>query len=104
MLLGKRSNKCVMDSDANKTGRTDEEPLSVLGYIREKLRPVLLRKWRGSRANVVAEAMADGLSDDELELYLRGFKKGYWNGAVDTASISPRDLRPGRPKKTGKIH
>lgn len=93
-----------MDSDPNKTGRTDEAPLSLLGYIREKLRPVLLRKWQQSRASVVAEAMADGMSDHDMELMLRGFKKGYWYGAVDTASISPRDLRPGRPPKTEKVH
>lgn len=95
-----------MDSDANNTSRTDEEAPSVLGYIREKLRPLLLRKWRGSRANVVAEAMQEGMTDEELELYLAGFKRGYWDGAVDTASIKPRDLHPGRPrrKKTSKVH
>ena len=96
-----------MDSEGKIPGRTDEEEApSVLQYIQEKLRPLILRKWRGSRANVVAQAMEDGLSDEEMALYLAGFKQGYWSGAVDTASIKPGDLRPDPhlQKKTSKVH
>jgi hypothetical protein len=96
-----------MDSEVKTPGRTDEEEApSVLQFIQKKLRPLMLRKWRGSRANVVAQAMEDGLSDEQMALYLAGFKLGYWNGAVDTASIKPGDLRPGPrlPKKTSKVH
>ena len=96
-----------MDSEVKIPGRTDEEEAPfVLQFIQEKLRPLILRKWRGSRANVVAQAMEEGLSDEDMALYLAGFKVGYWSGAVDTASIKPGDLRPGRPlrKKTSKVH
>jgi hypothetical protein len=97
-----------MDSEVKTASRTDEEETpSVLRYIQEKLRPLILRNWRGSRANVVAEVMEEGLTDKELVLYLAGFKRGYWSGAVDTASIKPGDLRPGpRPlrRKTSKVH
>ena len=97
-----------MDSETKTPGRTDEEEVpSVLRYIQEKLRPLILRKWWGTRANVVAQAMEEGLTDEEMALYLEGFKRGYWSGAVDTASIKPGDLRPGRPPrrtKTSKVH
>lgn len=97
-----------MDSETKIPGRTDEEETpSVFRYIQEKLRPLILQKWQGSRANVVAQAIEDGLTDKEMALYLAGFKRGYWNGAVDTATIKPGDLRPGPPPrrtKTSKVH
>jgi len=94
-----------MDSDAKPTGTKDEEePLSVLGYIKEKLRPVLLRKWRSTRANLVAEAMAEGMTEEELGFYLAGIKRGYWSGAVDVSSLNPGDLRPSQRRKTEKVH
>lgn len=99
-----------MDSEAKPVpSKTDEEEtLSVLGIIKKKLRPVLLRKWQVSRASLVAEAMEAGLSDEQLELVLRGFKRGYWTGAVDVSSLRPTDLRPNPdplPAEAGsKVH
>ena len=93
-----------MDSDAKAVGKTGEEELSVLSVIKEKLRPLLLRKWRRSRALIVADAMEAGLTDEQLQLVLRGFKRGYWSGAVDVSSISPTDL-PQKARQTGsKVH
>jgi len=84
-----------MDSDTKTPpGRTSEEEVtSVLGYIKDRLRPILLRKWQRSRANLVAEAMQDGMTDEELRIFLRGVKVGYWTGAVDVSSLKPSDLR-----------
>ena len=94
-----------MESDAKPTGRTDEEELpSVLSVIKEKLRPLLLRKWRRSRASLVAEAMEAGLDDEQLELVLRGFRRGYWTGAVDVSSVKSTDLLPDRAPTKSKIH
>jgi len=76
----------------------------VLGIIKEKLRPLLLRKWRRSRASLVAEAMEAGLNDEQLELVLRGFRRGYWTGAVDVSSVEPMDLRPEPLPITSKVH
>lgn len=76
----------------------------MLGIIREKLRPVLLRKWQRSRASLVAEAMEAGLTDEQIELVLRGFKRGYWNGAVDVSSIRPTDLHQDPAPTEAEIH
>lgn len=76
----------------------------MLGIIKEKLRPVLMRKWRTSRANVVSEAMEAGLSDEQLELVLRGFRIGYWSGAVDASSIKPADLHQDPQLEDSKVH
>jgi len=85
-----------MDSDA-KPGRTDEDVApSLLGRIREKLRPVLLGKWRASRKRAADKAARGGLTERERQLFLGGFQEGYWKGARDVSSISPTDLRPRR--------
>ena len=76
----------------------------MLGIIKEKLRPLLLRKWRHSRASLVAEAMEAGLDDEQLELVLRGFRRGYWTGAVDVSSVKSTDLPPDRPLTKSKVH
>lgn len=81
-----------MDSDSSRWGKTEEDELSVLQRIKEKLRPVLLSKWRASRASIVAEAMEAGLSDHQIELVLKAFRRGYWDGAVDVSSLSPLNL------------
>lgn len=93
-----------MDSDAKAPSRTGEEELSVLGIIKKKLRPILMRKWRVSRANIVAEAMEAGLTDEQLQLVLRGFKRGYWTGAVDISSLKPSDLRQDPLPEDSKVH
>ena len=77
----------------------------MLSYIREKLRPVLLKKWRNSRATALATAANGGLSEGERDLFLAGHQAGYWQGAVDAAEIKPADLRPPRnPRDPEKVH
>jgi len=96
-----------MDSEVKSTGTTEEEEIpSVLDYLKKKVRSVLLRKWRNTRATFVAEAMAEGMTEEALELYLSGFKRGYWSGAVDVSSVHSKDLRQGSspPSKTVKAH
>lgn len=94
-----------MDSDAKPASRTDEEDIpSVLSYIQEKLRPVLLRKWRQSRAAIVADAMEAGLTNEQLSLILQGFKQGYWTGAIDISSIKSEDLPPGSLPLNPEVH
>jgi len=94
-----------MNSETKQVGKTGEEDLrSVLNIVKEKLRPLLLRKWRRSRASVVAEAMESGMTNEQLEIMLRAFKRGYWTGAVDVSSIGPRDLRRNREPSGPKVH
>lgn len=89
-----------MSSDTKTTGKTNE----VLAAIKEKLRPLLLRKWNVSRASLVAEAMEAGLDDEQLELVLRGFRRGYWTGAVDVSSVRSTDLPENPPPTKVKVH
>ena len=99
-----------MDSET-KMSRTEEaERRSVLNYIREKLRPMLLKKWRTSRATALASAASGGMTEAERDLFLAGHRTGYWQGAVDAAEIKPADLRPDQDRDRdphpprGKVH
>ena len=96
-----------MDSET-KPGRTRKEDApSLLSFIRERLRPVLLKKWRVTRATALASAATEGLTETERDLFLAGHQAGYWQGAVDSATIKPKDLRrvPQDPQDPGsKIH
>jgi len=93
-----------MDSET-KTGRTREDKSpSLLRYIRETLRPVLLRKWRASRASALLTAAEGGLTESERDLFLAGHRAGYWQGAVDAAEIKPGDLRRRRAKTPENVH
>lgn len=91
----KPSGSCKVDSEA-KPGRTSEVTPSLLGMIREKLRPVLLGKWRASRRRAADKAAEAGMKERERQLFLAGFQEGYWKGARDVSAISPSDLRPRR--------
>jgi len=94
-----------MESDTKASRTKEDERRSVLSYIREKLRPVLLKKWRVSRATALASAASDGMTELERDLFLAGHQAGYWQGAVDAAEIKPADLRPPRDRREpGKVH
>jgi hypothetical protein len=77
----------------------------LLGYIREKLRPVLLKKWRVSRATALASAATEGLTESERDLFLAGHQTGYWQGAVDAAELKPADLHQDpTTRRRSKVH
>jgi hypothetical protein len=88
-----------MASDANtKPSRSEEEHLpSMLGVIREKLRPILLRRWRRSRANALKAAEDGGLTDRERSAYMAGFTNGWISGAQDIHAVKPSDLQGPAP-------
>jgi len=93
-----------MDSET-KTDRTPEEGSpSLLEHLRERLRPVLLKKWKISRSSALAAAATGGMTEAERDLFLAGHRAGYWQGAVDSAEIKPTDLRRGPPDPGSKIH
>ena len=82
----------MVASEVKPGGKTGEEvSSSVLALFKQKL-PRLLSKWRRSRATLVAEAMEAELSPEELEIFLKGFRRGYWNGAADVETLNPGGL------------
>ena len=89
-----------MDSETKTPGRTDEEEVpSVLRHIQEKLRPLILRKWWGTRANVVAQAMEDGMQDPTdkalLKRALKAFRKRLKLVRLDDESSNTRGVFSG---------
>lgn len=61
--------------------------MSMLQTIREKLRPVLLRRY-GARKEAAREALlSSGAPPEDVELYLAGFDQGWVSGAEDVTSV-----------------
>jgi len=81
-----------MDSEA-KLDSSDRES-SVLSAILARLKPVLFRRWRKSSRAAKTAAKAAGVTD--VDAFMAGFQKGYWNGAVDVSKerLKPKDLLP----------
>jgi hypothetical protein len=90
-----------MDSEP-KSGRSEEATLSLLGAIRERLKPILLGRWRAARKQVSDRVARDGLTAREQRLFFGGFQEGYWRGARDVTTISPSDLCP--RDRSGQVH
>jgi hypothetical protein len=65
----------------------------VLATIKEKLRPVLMRKWRTSQEDLLQAALEAGVSEEDLPLFMAGVRHGYWRGAGDITEIKASDLR-----------
>jgi hypothetical protein len=87
-----------MASDANtKPSRSEEDQLpSMLGIIREKLRPILLHRWKLSRANALKVTEHGGMTERERSLYMAGFQNGWISGAQDIHAVKPSDLQAPR--------
>lgn len=68
----------------------------MLDVIKERLRPVFMKKFQAARGNAKAACLAAGMSEEQAELFLEGFDEGWLRGAVDSASVKPEDLRPAR--------
>lgn len=83
---------------STKTGRRDGVP-TVIHAIKERLRPVFMRKFREARGVAKAACLAAGMDDEQAETYLEGFDQGWLRGALDSASIKPEDLHPIRREK-----
>ena len=78
--------------------------MSMLQTIREKLRPVLLRRY-GARKEAAKEALLDaGASPADVNLYLAGFDQGWVSGAEDVTSVGfwkfMQDRRRARPEES----
>lgn len=87
-----------MGSDQDKMSRRDGDTSNVLNVIKERLRPVFMRKFRRSRDGARQAALAAGMNEEQVELYLEGFDQGWLRGAADSAAVKPSDLRPSRPR------
>ena len=81
-----------MDYDA-KPSKTQEGVSSVLGVIREKLRPVFVRRFRQSHSIARKMVAAEGLTEADARLFLAGFSNGWLRGALDASAVSSQDLR-----------
>lgn len=69
----------------------------MLGIIREKLRPILLHRWKRSRANALKIAESGDMTERERSLYMAGFQSGWISGAQDIHAVKPSDLQgPGQ--------
>jgi hypothetical protein len=73
----------------------------VLNVIKERLRPVFIKKFREARSHAKTACVLAGMSEKQAEVYLEGFDQGWLRGAVDSAAVKPSDLHPARsrPKK-----
>ena len=69
----------------------------MLEIIREKLRPLFLRKFHHSKQGAHNNAVKAGMTPKERELYLSGFEHGWMQGAVDATAVKVRDLHPQAP-------
>lgn len=77
----------------------------MLEILREKLRPLFLRKFATSKQVAQQSAVDAGMTPAQLELYLSGFSDGWMRGALDAATVSARDLRPqAPPEETSEVH
>lgn len=74
----------------------------MLNTLKERLRPLFIRKFRASRQCAREAAIAGGMTDEQVDLYLEGFDQGWLRGAMDSASVKPSDLRPGRRSPSKK--
>lgn len=93
-----------MDSDPNKEGKRTEETQTVLDAIKERLRPLFLRKYRASRSQARAVATAAGMNPEQVRLYLKGFEQGWLRGAVDSVEVKPSDLDLPDPAGSKDLH
>ena len=69
----------------------------MLEVIREKLRPLFLRKLHVSKKGAHDTAVKAGMTPHERKLYLSGFEHGWMQGAVDATTVKAKDLRPRAP-------
>jgi len=69
----------------------------MLEVIREKLRPLFLRKFRVSKRGALDNAVKAGMTPRERKLYLSGFEHGWMQGAVDATTVKAKDLHPQAP-------
>jgi hypothetical protein len=71
----------------------------MLVALMDRLRPLLIRRWRKSAALARAKAKT---TDVDIDSYMAGFQAGYWSGSAETAQITSGDLPPS--KKNPKVH
>lgn len=70
----------------------------MLQVIRDKLRPLIMRKYSASRRGAHQMAVEAGMSPRERKLFMSGFEQGWMCGAKDTTAVTAQDLR--RPEET----
>lgn len=87
-----------MDSK-NKRTQTESSGPKILSLILERLRPLLLTRWRRSSREARDAAARAGVQD--VEAFMAGFQQGYWKGAVDVSQerLSSSDLKTPEPQK-----
>jgi hypothetical protein len=77
----------------------------MLDVIKEKLRPLFLRKYSVSRRAAERAASVAEMTPRERRLFLSGFEQGWMRGAVDATSLSSLDLhQEDRPEDRSDFH
>jgi hypothetical protein len=69
----------------------------MLEVIREKLRPLFLRKFNVSKRGAHRAALEAGMTPKERRLFMSGFAEGWMRGAVDATAVKASDLHPPAP-------
>lgn len=70
--------------------------------LMDRLRPLLIRRWRKSSAIARTKARATSV---DIDSYMAGFQAGYWSGSVDTAQqINSSELLPVKKATKTKVH
>jgi hypothetical protein len=79
-----------MDSKGNPN--SSEKADSMLAVIMDRLKPILLKRWKLSSRHARRAAKEAGVQD--IKAFMAGFQQGYWKGAVDVSQerLSPSDL------------
>jgi hypothetical protein len=76
----------------------------VFDSIKTKLRHLLDRKWQDSQAALLQAAVDAGLTEEEIPLFMAGFRHGYWKGAGDLTEIKLQVIQQERQRSPAKIH
>jgi hypothetical protein len=76
----------------------------MLEAIRDKLRPLVLRKFSLSKRGAHRATVQAGLSARERRLYMSGFEHGWVRGAVDVTTVKAQDLHQADPEGPPEVH
>jgi hypothetical protein len=77
----------------------------MLEVIRDKLRPLFLRKFSLSKQGAHRATVEAGMTARERRLYMSGFEDGWMRGAVDASTVRARDLpRRADSEEPSEVH
>lgn len=76
----------------------------MIEVIREKLRPLFLRKFSASKRGARQVTVEAGMTARERRLFMSGFEHGWMRGAVDATTVKARDLRQSTDAESPEVH